>query len=263
MPFVSQGRLTIKPCEVCGVDVSRFSSQLGRNAYCSRKCYHSWQRGREAHNKEKKIFHTKSCKTCGTAMIGAPALMRRRTFCSQKCFGTYFSGNRCPAWNGGHSREGRREFNSASYRFWRSSVLERDGGKCRWCDSEGIRTYRNLEIHHIIPVAAHPDGALEIANGVTLCKPHHILTMGREEVYAENLAEIIGHPLRTSPVTSNPAKKALNVTSEQLIRMYSVEGLSTNKIGAKLGVTGACVIKHMKKYDIPRQLNRRGAANAS
>lgn len=263
MALVSQGRLTVKRCDVCDVDVRRFASQFNIGTYCSKKCYQFSMIGKQPHNKSKKLFDTKFCVNCSTAMTGAPFLMRRRKFCSQKCCGAYFSGDRCPSWNGGHSKEGRREFGSTGYKFWRSSVLVRDGGKCRWCDSEGVRTYHNLEIHHIIPVAANPDGALDIFNGITLCQHHHALTLGREDVYAETLASIIGHPLRTSPVTSNPGKKALNVAPQELARMYWGEGLSSNEIGVKLGVTGACVLKYMKRYGLPRQLDRRRAVNAS
>lgn len=263
MAFVSLGRSAVRSCAVCKVDVIRFESQFSKISYCSRGCYSASRRGLPAHNKGKKITVTRECQFCNTAMIGAPHLMRRRKFCSQKCFGAYFSGDRAPSWNGGHSKDGRREFGSQGYKNWKLSVLSRDGGKCRWCDSEDVRTYHDLEIHHIIPFSLFPDGALDINNGITLCKAHHALTKGREDIYAERLAKIIGESLRTEPVTSNPSKKPLIVTAESLRDMYWGQGLSTYRMGVKMGVTGACIIKHMKKFGISREVNRRGSAHAS
>lgn len=263
MPFVSQGQLLTRRCQACGSEVSRFASQFSNGVYCSRNCYASSKRGQEPHNKGKKVFGAKACSQCGIDMIGAPALVKRRKFCSPKCFGQYYSGERAPAWNGGHSKDGRREFGSQGYKDWKLSVLARDGGKCRWCDSEGVRTYHDLEIHHIIPFSLFPEGALDITNGITLCKAHHALTKGREEIYAAKLSNIIGESLRTAPVTINPSKKALVVTAKTLSDMYWGEGLSSYRIGAMLGVTGACILKYMKKFGISRELSRRGSSHAS
>lgn len=263
MAFVSLGRSAVRSCAVCKVDVIRFESQFSKISYCSRGCYSASRRGLPAHNKGKKITVTRECQFCNTAMIGAPHLMRRRKFCSPKCFGAYFSGERAPAWNGGHSKDGRREFGSQGYKHWKLSVLSRDGGKCRWCDSDGIKTYRNLEVHHIIPFASHPDGALDLSNGITLCKDHHTSTFGREDVYAKFLSDLIGGTLRTDPRPSRTSKKALNITAAELNRLYWEERLSANAIGANLGVTGACILKHMKRHGIARQLKRRGYVNAN
>lgn len=263
MPFVSQGQLLTRRCQACGSEVSRFASQFSNGVYCSRNCYASSKRGQEPHNKGKKVFGAKACSQCGIDMIGAPALVKRRKFCSPKCFGQYYSGERAPAWNGGHSKDGRREFGSQGYKHWKLSVLSRDGGKCRWCDSDGIKTYRNLEVHHIIPFASHPDGALDLSNGITLCKDHHTSTFGREDVYAKFLSDLIGGTLRTEPSASRPSKKALNITAAELNRLYWEERLSANAIGANLGVTGACILKHMKRHGIARQLKRRWYVNAN
>lgn len=248
---------------MCGSEVSRFASQFRSGVYCSMNCYASSKRGQEPPNKGKKVFSAKACSQCGIDMIGAPALVKRRKFCSPKCFGQYYSGERAPAWNGGHSKDGRREFGSQGYKHWKLSVLSRDGGKCRWCDSDGIKTYRNLEVHHIIPFASHPDGALDLSNGITLCKDHHTSTFGREDVYAKFLSDIIGGTLRTDPRPSRTSKKALNITAAELNRLYWEERLSANAIGANLGVTGACILKHMKRHGIARQLKRRGYVNAN
>lgn len=54
------------------------------------------------------------------------------------------------------------------YRNWRRSVIFRDGFKCVHCGSP-----HNLEAHHILPVAKHPEKALDVDNGITLCTKCH------------------------------------------------------------------------------------------
>jgi hypothetical protein len=142
---------------------------------------------------------------------------------------------------------------SQEYTVWRLAVLSRDGGKCRWCDSEGVKTYRPLEVHHIIPVSMASSGIFDVSNGIVLCKPHHQLTKGVEEVYAARLAAMIQQPLITKPSSSNPTKKPLVISAQELIALYWDQGLSCPQIGKQFNVTGACVLKHMKKYQIERR----------
>jgi thymidylate synthase (FAD) len=72
-----------------------------------------------------------------------------------------------PQWRGGITRyaitilRGMKEL--------RPKVFERDGYRCRLCGQQS----KNLEAHHIIPIWARPDHALNIANLVTLCRPCH------------------------------------------------------------------------------------------
>lgn len=57
----------------------------------------------------------------------------------------------------------------------RDAVLERDGHACRW---PGCGSTERLEINHIVPLR---EGGLTVyENGITLCRPHHHLTFGKE-----------------------------------------------------------------------------------
>jgi hypothetical protein len=130
--------------------------------------------------------------------------MRKRRFCSQACSGAFFSGDGHPAWRGGITPIRQRLFNSPAYRAWRGDVLARDRGRCRWCEADGRRTYRPLEIHHIVPVSIAPTEIFNAANGITLCKPHHDQTRGKEDVFALFLASILGEALVASPQANRP-----------------------------------------------------------
>lgn len=57
---------------------------------------------------------------------------------------------------------------SAEYKQWRRSVLQRDGWRCRYCQSDG-----DLHAHHIKPWATFPDDRFLVNNGLTLCAPCH------------------------------------------------------------------------------------------
>ena len=58
--------------------------------------------------------------------------------------------------------------NSYSYRKWRKAVIERD----KVCMKCGCKN--NLEAHHIKPFAKYPELALDLKNGITLCKKCHM-----------------------------------------------------------------------------------------
>jgi hypothetical protein len=56
---------------------------------------------------------------------------------------------------------------------WTRLVKERDGHKCAECGYQGTKGKRDVDAHHIIHKAAHPELATVLFNGVTLCKPCH------------------------------------------------------------------------------------------
>jgi len=57
---------------------------------------------------------------------------------------------------------------TTEYKTWRKVVFSRDDLRCQTCGSE-----KNLEAHHIIPVARKPKLATMVSNGITLCRDCH------------------------------------------------------------------------------------------
>ena len=46
-------------------------------------------------------------------------------------------------------------------------------GLCEVCKAQGVYTYDNLEVHHIIKLRDNPDGLLDDDNLICLCVNHH------------------------------------------------------------------------------------------
>jgi 5-methylcytosine-specific restriction endonuclease McrA len=61
---------------------------------------------------------------------------------------------------------------------WSFKVIDRDGLKCKWCDST-----EKLEAHHIIPIRdiENPDLLFDLNNGICLCKKCHGKTIYKEK----------------------------------------------------------------------------------
>jgi hypothetical protein len=236
-------------CEQCG-NTFTVRQQTATALYCGASCYHESLIGKPAHNKGKMLVRLRPCATCGDEMStsGRP----KKLYCSTACFNISQTGSSHPRYRGAGRRRGA-FFSSAEYRQWRKAVMVRDGGICRWCDSGSIRTFINLEVHHIIPFGAYPEGAYMESNGITLCRSHHRLTMGRENEYAEFCANLINCALVTSPAPNRKDRKPLQITSDELRHPYIDESLSSGMIGKKLGVTKACILKYLKRFDIPRR----------
>lgn len=51
---------------------------------------------------------------------------------------------------------------------WRAAVLDRDDRQCQHCGATD-----KLHAHHIVPKAANPLIALDVANGLTVCSACH------------------------------------------------------------------------------------------
>jgi len=51
---------------------------------------------------------------------------------------------------------------------WSDKVRERDGHTCQHC-----QTKEDLVAHHILLKDRHPEVALDVDNGITLCRPCH------------------------------------------------------------------------------------------
>jgi hypothetical protein len=81
----------------------------------------------------------------------------------------------------------KRNFGDPQYKEWRKKVYARDRHQCRWphCGSR-----KKLNAHHIKTWAHFPGLRFEVANGITLCKYHHDMIKGMEEIYAAVLLRL-------------------------------------------------------------------------
>ena len=243
-------------CTQCGKEFADWVSQRGPSrglkTFCSHACYGESLKGHVPHNKGAFVRVEKNCLHCGALFSAQPAVSALRKFCSPPCSAAFNSGPRHPHFRGGHTMF-RQTLKRRAYDKWRMRVLIRDGGRCRWCDSEGKRTYRELEVHHIVPVSTFPDGALVETNAITLCIPHHDSINGREHEYAQFFADLLQVPLGAPAQPNRKDRVPLSATAEQLRAYYWDMKLNTEAIGKLFNVTGACVLKYMKKYHIARR----------
>lgn len=83
-------------------------------------------------------------------------------------------------------------------RNWAKQILERDNYTCQQC---GLRSKEKevIEVHHIEPVSKYPSLALDIVNGIALCKNCHYKT----ESYGKKLRKKIPKRL---PYMNEPIK---------------------------------------------------------
>lgn len=59
-------------------------------------------------------------------------------------------------------------------RNWTKEVLERDNYTCQECGKKFNKKF--LQVHHIKPISQYPSLALDVSNGITLCKNCHLAT---------------------------------------------------------------------------------------
>lgn len=83
-----------------------------------------------------------------------------------------------------------RNYKDPQYKKWRQQVYERDHYMCRW---PNCNTKRKLNAHHIKTWANYPGLRFNVHNGITLCKYHHDLIKGMEEVYAGTFLKILSN----------------------------------------------------------------------
>lgn len=79
-----------------------------------------------------------------------------------------------PAWRGGTTAKGVKLRRGIA--ALRPAVLDRDDYRCRLCQQSGLF----FEIHHVLPIWARPDLALELDNLATVCVPCHDSMAGEE-----------------------------------------------------------------------------------
>lgn len=85
-------------------------------------------------------------------------------------------------WKGGRDDWSNRKHShkTEKYKAWRKAVFEKDDYTCQLCQRRG----GILVAHHIFRWADYPELRFNISNGMTLCKPCHLVThakRGRKE----------------------------------------------------------------------------------
>jgi len=73
-----------------------------------------------------------------------------------------------------------RNYKDPLYKEWRKKVYTRDNHSCQW---PGCNKKTGLNAHHIKTWANYPALRFVVDNGITLCKLHHKLIKGMEEIY--------------------------------------------------------------------------------
>lgn len=173
----SVGEQVVLECEVCGGTFQKWKSHLrrekGEGRYCSDECRAEGLRTGE----------TKQCEVCGEEFYRPNCHLTRDrggehqgSFCSPECAVEWrvstgaLRGENHPMWKGGHSLVGRVK-TQLSDRSWPSIAADHRGqvsGKCEMC---GEVPDRELDVHHIIPVAT--GGTNEDWNLMALCRSCH------------------------------------------------------------------------------------------
>lgn len=158
-------RARIGTCPVCSNEFRAVKDTYRRKQkFCSKECWSHRNPPREA-----------SCVTCNNKFS---TYEKTKVYCSNECRNKHyperFKGSASHFWKGGKTRASKIVRSSSAYAKWRKAVFERDGYACVECGAKSGKGKR-VEIHadHIKPMAYHPELALEITNGRTLCAPCH------------------------------------------------------------------------------------------
>ena len=112
----------------------------------------------------------------------------KHTLETKRKIGLKNSGENSNLWRGGVTKTNALIRCSLEYKLWRTSVFERDGYTCIWCQRKGGLDYNTkervvLNADHIKPFSLFPELRLAIDNGRTLCKDCHKTT----DTYGWNL----------------------------------------------------------------------------
>jgi hypothetical protein len=90
-----------------------------------------------------------------------------------------------PKWKGG-KKDRRPEMALFEYRVWRATIFKRDGFACVICGED-----KNIEANHIHPWRDATDLRYSVDNGITLCRPHHQATFGKEYLFVESFSNAV------------------------------------------------------------------------
>jgi len=177
-------------CKWCGKEFEKFPSQIkaGEGKFCSKYCYTQSMKGVDLFKGRDRGVRPRvrtfvDCKVCGKSIEVVPSKIAVRTCCSKECHKKFYGVNvKTLKW----LRE------SIEYKMWRLAVYKRDGYKCQSCGKIG----KNLNAHHIIPVAIDIKKCLDISNGITLCADCHRLAHKSYKPKCKE-RELLGHLIET------------------------------------------------------------------
>jgi hypothetical protein len=163
-----------RQCLVCGKGVTRKPSEFTGNVFCSRDCYHHYDKTskRKTTNKVDCV-----CSYCGNSFKRYPSQIKDKkyTYCNMKCKdkhnGELLKGENHHRWDPNLTEELRLERRKCKeYLDWREEVYRRDKYRCQCCgDDKG----GNLVAHHILNFSEHEKLRTAISNGITLCDVCH------------------------------------------------------------------------------------------
>lgn len=106
---------------------------------------------------------------------------------TRRSLSAHFQGVPLEDWGGYVNSESKRLWKSKRASRWSREVFERDNYTCALCDKRG----GDLEAHHIVPRRSAPELVYENDNGITLCKPCHRGTFGKEHLFEERLGKMV------------------------------------------------------------------------
>ena len=97
--------------------------------------------------------------------------------------------------------------NSPKWQKKRRKIKERDDYLCQICIRELYGTirkynYKDLQVHHAIPINANEDLKLDENNLITLCSMHHAMC-DRGEIPYEEVKKIIDEQQGKEQITNN------------------------------------------------------------